>query len=95
MALEKAGHWAIRVGKVRAVIDQPFKHARMPEALLTCRGMDPIYVPVEELEAYLKARRNPAGTSTEILYAEVKNIARKWAKQRRPVRHRIWKEPEK
>ena len=90
-ALERAGHWGIRVRMSRATIGQIYNHARMREALLTFRYLDPIIVPADELENLTKARASKI--TSEILYQELKTMARKYARKRDPVRHPVWKEP--
>lgn len=97
--LDKAGHWSIAVRTVRATIGEVFNHARQSEALLTHRYREPVIVPVEDLEDFLKNGRI-AGKQSELLFQEIKLMARHYAlgkgafngRKRAPVRHRVWKE---
>lgn len=90
-ALDRNRHYGIFVRMSRATIGEIYNHARNSEALLTLRYLDPIIVPAEKLlEKVTQARAT--SMSTDELYAELKLLAKTWAKQRDPVRHPKWRD---
>lgn len=96
LMLESAGHYSIRILKVRATIGEPFNMARMPECLLSYKYGRPYIVLVEELERWLHERKSSLKSvqSGDLFATIYKTMGRSWARKRAKVRHRVWKEKE-
>lgn len=91
MRLDRCGHWAIQVRMSRAVIGEPYCHARMREAVVTYRGSAPVYLPAEVMEELAGAATTRRET-TEVVFARIQAEAKRYARKRPAVRHREWKE---
>lgn len=87
-------HWGIRIRWTRATIGEIFNVARKDEALLTLRLGDPIIVPWKGMIDIVTSNRTTRASTDEV-YQMLKNLSKTYGKDRNPVRHPVWRDPEK
>ncbi len=93
--LEKSYHhlW-LQIRKCRAVIDEPFAHARNTEVLVSFRRGKPSIVNVEQLEDFLSNHTRLKTMRSEELFTEIlRQVSMPYLKERAKVRHWVWKDP--
>jgi len=89
--LERSGYEMIRLTETRATLGEPFACARYGECIVTFRHTDAHYVDLDGLENAVasllssKIRRMP-----DMAWQYVLNVAKRWAKERKPIRHPLW-----
>jgi len=79
----------VRVQVYRMTIGERFNHARNNEVILNLRGFDPLLVPVVAVDSLLSRRKGQMDASA--VYEAMEPAAKKWAKQRKPVKRPGWR----
>ena len=79
----------IKLRVARATLGEPYNHARLMESIVTCHNRNAVVLPLDRLALVTQHIRGASaiGYHVAVLYP----LSRRWAKERKAVRHPKWR----